>query len=90
MGTGSAGAGSLAQRLAAAATRGGPAAQQHIFYLLNKAAHGLQVSTWVGQSTPGRGRTVADTVSPFTTRASLTGADFPRYVDPSDKKSSRR
>ena len=80
------GAGSFGQRAAAAATRGAPAVQQRLLYLLHKAPHGLRVSAWVGQSAPATSRTATDTVSPFTIRASLGGADFPRYVEPSDKE----
>jgi hypothetical protein len=61
-----------------------------LLYLLDVAARGLRISVWVGQSgprgpaKPGAGAT-ADTVHPFTLRSSLSGADFPRYVDSNDK-----
>ncbi|MDB6010115.1 MAG: hypothetical protein JWL65_2365 [Gammaproteobacteria bacterium] len=83
---GAGGAGSFAQRSTAAATRGAPAVQQRLLYLLNKTPHGLRVSAWVGQSAPATSRTATDTVSPFTIRSSLGGADFPRYVEPGDKE----
>lgn len=83
---GGAGAGSLAQRSGVGAMRGAPTTQQRLLYLLGKTPREVQVSAWVGQSAPATGRTATDTVSPFTIRSSLSDADFPRYVERSDKE----
>ena len=71
------------------ATRGSPAQQQRLLYLLNRAAHGLRIAVWVGQSGPrgpARYGTTPNTVHPFALRSSLSDTDFPRYVDATDKE----
>jgi superfamily II DNA or RNA helicase len=80
-------AGTLAQR--SSATRGAPAQQQRLLYLLDAAARGLRISAWVGQSAPrgpAKHSAAADTIHPFSFRSSLGGTDFPRYVDSNDKE----
>lgn len=69
----------------AAATRGAPDPRQRLFYLLNKAPHGIRISVWVGQTGPSKDHAVADTFHPFALRSSTGGGDFPRYVEPGDK-----
>jgi superfamily II DNA or RNA helicase len=81
------GAATFAQR--PTATRGSPAQQQRLLYLLNTAARGLRITVWVGQSGPRgptRYGTSPNTAQPFSLRSSLGGTDFPRYVDASDKE----
>ncbi|MGH8140263.1 MAG: SNF2-related protein [Steroidobacteraceae bacterium] len=82
------------QLSAAAPTRSSPQ-QQRLYYVLEKsrletagrrAARGIQISAWVGQTMWGSESIRIDSLHTFAARSSPGSGDFPRYVDPRDKE----
>jgi superfamily II DNA or RNA helicase len=51
---------------------------QRLLYRLERTSNGIQVSAWVAQS-------AVENLHPFVVRASAGGAEFPRYVNDSDR-----
>lgn len=71
-------------------TRSAPAhQQQRLCYLLDSAsssAAGLELSVWVGQTSPGDERIQAESACPFAPRPAEGSGEYPRYVDARDSE----